>query len=68
MKIVGDYLVFSTGHREYANHGIVGIAPDLSLSTGYDNPGPSADELSPAERIELADYMIKQWSAFRAVS
>jgi hypothetical protein len=64
MKIEGDDLIFSTGRKVYANYGIVGISPRLGVTGGYDQ-GFDGD-LLPAERIELADYMIGQWLKFKS--
>ena len=71
-----DYLIFSTGKRVYANCGIVGMGPHLSVHEGSDGGICNADGalsdwhqgvavLTPAERIELADHMIERWQAFR---
>lgn len=65
MKIEDErYLVFSTGRRETANLGIVGLGPDLTISEGYDG-GFNERDWTPDERRELADYMIAQWTAYR---
>ena len=76
MKIDGDEVIFSTGKVRYANNGIIGLGPDLEVSEGYDGGFWSAHEseykdeadiLTPAERVELADYMIERWQAFRYI-
>ena len=72
MKIIKDTVIFSTGTKRYANNGIIGLGPDYNVSEGYDGgfwaPCESEyreSELTPAERIELADYMIERWKTFR---
>lgn len=68
MKLEGRTLVFSTGRRECANNGIVGIGPDCTdLFEGYDGRFADDDEnpLTRAEEVELADYMIDRWEEFR---
>lgn len=74
MKIVGEYLIFNTGKRVYANNGIVGIDGDYLLSTGYDNyletpflenNDEGYEELTKAEALELADYMIEVWQNYK---
>ena len=75
MKIEGDYLIFSKRRSFYANGGIVGLDPDLEITYGYDrgfrpiqdDAGSPVDEytMTKAEAVELADYMIEQWKAFR---
>jgi hypothetical protein len=55
---------------------IVGIDPNLQVWGGYDDnlfvwPDPDEDEYrpcspwTPAERAELADYMIERWQEFK---
>jgi hypothetical protein len=58
-----------TGRGFYANNCIVGIAPDtdgtgVSISEGYDG-GIDIDDMTPEEKIELADYMINLWQQFK---
>lgn len=72
MKIDGDDVIFSTGAVRYANNGIIGLSPDMRVTEGYDgglwSPEEAAwrdDCLTPAERVELADYMIERWKTFR---
>jgi hypothetical protein len=72
MRIDGDTVKFRNGRKEYANCGIIGIAPDGSLSGGYDDGfgGIEGYEDNPVlnrkERVELAEYMIIQWKKFAA--
>lgn len=62
LKIEGDNVIFSSGRRDYANCGIIGLGPDGSISGGYDGGFPShGRDLTKAEQIELAEYMIQQW-------
>jgi hypothetical protein len=63
----------STGRRVYANRGILGITPDAEhLSEGYDGGVTIACEWdedfvpwTPEERAEVADEMIRRWTAFK---
>lgn len=64
MKITGDDVIFNTGKKQYANNGIIGISPSLSVCTGYDD-GYFENGLTVPERKELADYMIKKWEKFK---
>lgn len=69
MKIEGDYMVFSTGKEAYAYAGVIGLDPVLHVFGGYDDSVYEYNnDLSKAERIELADYMIEQWQKFRALA
>lgn len=75
MQIIGNTLIFSTGRRADANNGIVGISEGygrLWITEGYD--GPLDDDIdddgdlspwTPAERQELAEYMIALWTRYR---
>lgn len=75
MKIEMDELIFSTGKTRYANCGIIGLSPKGSISEGYDGGLWDKDmsnrdlydedeDLTKAERVELAEYMIRQWGKF----
>jgi hypothetical protein len=59
-----DEIIFDSGRRVYANNGIVGLAPDLMVSEGYDG-GIDDDRWTAAERAELADMMIDLWTQYR---
>ena len=65
----GDFMVFeTTGKKVYANNFIIGISPELNITEGYDGGFGSYDmddNLTKDEVIELSDYMIKTWQAFR---
>lgn len=78
MKYDGkDGYTFDSGRAAYANCGIIGIQPSLDISDGYDGGfdtkpshneyiyGEEATPFTPAERAELADYMIALWTAFK---
>lgn len=78
MKIVNDDLLFeSTGRKDYANGGIVGLArrgefgygrDGVSVFGGFDQNLPCQEFDKPytlAERRELADYMIALWMEYR---
>ena len=67
MKVEGDYLIFSSGKKVYANCGIVGMGPNLSEPTGgYDHSLTYEDELSPDEIRELSDFMVALWQQYGA--
>ncbi len=65
----------STGRIIYANRGIIGVDPNGDVFGGYDDEVWAAgiqkewDEDDPPftreERIELADYMIGLWTAYK---
>jgi len=63
MKIEGDNLIFSTGRKVYANSGIIGIGFGGGITEGYDG-GLNDRDWTPAERVELAEYMIEQWKRY----
>jgi hypothetical protein len=74
VKIEDDYIEFSTGRREYAHAGIIGLRPrdpsekEWSISYGYDGSLDTSETeygLTTAERIELADHMIALWQEYR---
>ena len=61
-------LTFSTGRSINCNCGIVGINAMLEVSEGYDGelrPDFDDEPWTPAEKAELADYMIGLWTQFR---
>lgn len=63
-----------------ANRGIVGIDREGEVFGGYDDIYPEAgngpmddayeerEPLPPAERVALADEMIRRWTAYRAAA
>lgn len=65
----------STGRKFYANNGLISIAYDGTIAEGYDgeiriegsyHDGVNlSDAWTPAEKVELADYMIGLWTAFK---
>jgi hypothetical protein len=67
-----DRIAFSTGKKVYANLGIVGIAPNLDVSEGYDGSISGPDDgwecperrLTPDEAVALGEMMIARWQAF----
>lgn len=69
MEIIGDDIIFSTGKKVYVNGGIIGIDPEFDISGGYDqgiySSEANCEELSKVELIELADFMVLQWQAFK---
>ena len=77
MRIYENRLHFeSTGRTLIASEGIIGLAPNGDVYSGWDEilfehlplmpKAPKTDDLNPAELIELADYMIARWQAFRS--
>lgn len=69
--IDSDHFQLSTGRTFYAHMGLIGLTPDqgseVRVSAGYDD-SVDVDGWTPAERIELADYMIALWQDFRAAN
>lgn len=63
MEVHGDTLIFRSGKRVYAHGGTVGIDPQLQITEGYDG-SVRLCELTHAERIELAVFMLALWTAF----
>lgn len=80
MKIENGAVVFSTGKTASANGGIIGLSPDSrEVFEGYDgtflydaDSRLGEDEgvlvLNTAEKLELADYMIRLWTDWRAMN
>ncbi len=67
MRIDGDTVKFRNGREEYANLGIVGIMKDgneFQATGGYEGAFAPGDVLTKEERVELAMYMIAQWTLF----
>ena len=64
MRIEGDNVLFDSGRYIRANNGIIGIAPNLEVFEGYDGE-LGISHLTDEEKVELANYMISQWSLFR---
>lgn len=56
---------FSTGKRIYCNRRMFGLSPDMSVGEGSDG-GYGPEDMTPAERIELAQYMIGLWQKYLA--
>ena len=68
MKIdeFNDVLFESTGRKDSAYGGIIGINKELDTSGGYDNSFPVfTPEVTRKERKELADYMIGLWTKYK---
>lgn len=67
MKYIGDRFTLSTGRQFYANCGILGMSEEIMIiSEGYDGRLYDCEEggdepLTPAERVEVAEYMINLW-------
>jgi phage major head subunit gpT-like protein len=62
-------LELSTGKKVYANGLIFGLTRDLLLTEGYDGFifDDTDDPLTPAEKCEIADVMMKRWQSYKAV-
>ena len=63
-----DVLLLSSGKRIYAHQGILGIrVGDNTIYYGFDGEVWSGGDqcLTPAERAEIADYMIALWQRYR---
>jgi hypothetical protein len=75
MKIDGDKVIYSSGRTNYFPGGIIGLSPDLVVQHSYgtlgDIPRPNnlcvsyQDNNCPNDNLELADYMISQWTKYR---
>ena len=74
MKIENGEVVFSSGRRRSANGGVIGLSSELDVSGGWDDgfwmpDGEDwrlpEDRIEKEDLIELADYMIALWTAFR---
>jgi hypothetical protein len=78
MIIKGDKVIFTTGREEYANNGIIGLTPKLTVMEGYDGyfyepqedwmDEEDYDGITNEEQIELADYMIEKWQKFKSIA
>lgn len=75
MKYEDGQMIFSTGKRRSANGGILGLTTEYEVTEGYDGTFWSRVEsewtdepLTPAERVELADYMLERWQTFRDIA
>lgn len=73
MKYMGDdvYLLETSGHKLYANCGIVGIGSKDDggqgvAFEGYDGTLGNKADFSPEERAEIAAYAIALWQAWAA--
>lgn len=66
----GEIVWESTGRRRLAHLNILGINSEGQLFQGYDgtllewNLGEE-EELTPKEKLELADYMIARWQRYK---
>lgn len=63
---LGDRIVFSTGRVERidSSSGAIGLTPDLSLDPTLSEEW-RGEQLTPQERIEVADLMIGLWQQYR---
>jgi hypothetical protein len=60
-----DEFEFSSGKRIYCNGRMFGLSPDMSVGYGADG-GYGREDMTPHERIELAQYMIGLWQQYLA--
>jgi hypothetical protein len=66
LRVKGDYVIFSSGRKVYANCGILGLADRdgvPEVTDGYDG-GYADGEFSAEERREMAKYMVNLWKRF----
>ena len=64
MEILHDVARLKSGKTIPIERGIIGINSDFRISEGFDS-FIDVGELDLDEIIEIADYMISLWSAFR---
>lgn len=74
---MADHIKLKSGREVYANNRIIGIAPNLSITEGYDGgitsmPDEYCDrhdwnDLSPDDVCELADIAIDRWQRLKAL-
>lgn len=64
MKIEGDYIIFDDDARFRSEGGIIALDKNMEIT----NPDDVIDnkKLTTTQRLELADYMITLWIAYRA--
>jgi hypothetical protein len=59
---------FESSNREFEDFGtdIIGLQPDGLITLGYDcYPDFKDEDLTPEEKNEIADYMIKIWTDYK---
>lgn len=68
----GIYVLESSGRTFDANADVIGLNYADELTAGYDNDihqytmePVSAGEVTVAEKIEIAEYMIRRWTDYR---
>ncbi len=66
-KYDGDDLLLSSGLGIYANERIIGINDQGRVSGGYDQ-GVDTDQMTDADRRELAEIVIARWKKFGGVA
>lgn len=74
MRQDGDRLIFSDAGETYANDGVVGIDGNGVAFEGYDGAlylsialDESLNSFTPAQKRELAEFMIERWKQFGCV-
>lgn len=69
---IGRFLFASTGRQLFPKDNVIGITPEGDVFGGFlhfldDVVHPRDDgHLTKAEKVELADYMIKLWTDYKA--
>jgi hypothetical protein len=64
MEIIHEVARLKSGKTLTIEGGIIGINADFRISEGFDS-FVDIDKFNQNEMIEIADYMIDLWSAFR---
>lgn len=66
-----DEYCLSTGRRIFTVEGRIGLSPAMDATYGYDGcleplfvAGELQLEFTPAERVEIAAFMVRLWSAW----
>ena len=65
MKIEGEWLIFSSSRKEFAEDGLVALDLDGNIRIIGLNDHLGTPELSEQEKWELARYMIEHWMDVR---
>jgi len=71
-KTDDSYFVLSTGKQIYAYDGVIGLNEEMEyIHNGYDGSDCiigdeySSSEFTPAEIVEICDYMIDLWNKLK---
>jgi len=63
MKIEDEYIIFEDETKHYAPSGIIGLDENLDVTTADED---CIENITPAQKHELADYMIELWHDYKA--